>query len=180
MLNVVKAARVDTVMVKRFGSGTQWEPVVGYSRAVRAGPFVFVAGTTATDADGRFPTHAGAYHQARRALDNVRVALERTGAGLKDVVQTRLYVTSIDLWEEVGRAHGEVFGEIRPVTALVEVSRLIDPADAGGDRGCRLPEFLTIESCREGVGRARGEGAGLPGDRPSRPIHDSASASGPG
>ncbi|CAN5764763.1 RidA family protein [soil metagenome] len=114
-------------MVSRFGSGTPWEPVVGYSRAVRAGPFVFVAGTTATDTDGQVAGDDGAYEQTLRALHNLRAALERAGAGLEDVVQTRLYVTDIEIWEEVGRAHDEVFGDIRPVTAMVEVSRLIDP-----------------------------------------------------
>jgi enamine deaminase RidA (YjgF/YER057c/UK114 family) len=115
-------------MVRRFGSGTPWEPIVGYSRAVRAGPFVFVAGTTATDADGRLANQGNAYEQARQALDNVRAALERSGARLEDVVQTRIYVTNIDLWEEVARAHSEMFGAVRPVTAMVEVTRLIDPA----------------------------------------------------
>ena len=123
----VRIVPANTAMVSRFGSGTPWEPVVGYSRAVRAGPFIFVAGTTATGRDGQITQGSGAYDQARQALDNVRRALERAGAGMRDVVQTRLYVTDIDSWEEIARAHGEVFGEIRPVTAMVEVARLIDP-----------------------------------------------------
>ena len=114
-------------MVTRYSSGTPWEPIVGYSRVVRAGPFVFVAGTTATEADGQLSDQGGAYAQTRKALDNVGAALERAGARLEDVVQTRMYVTNIDLWKEVARAHEEVFGAVRPVTAMVEVSRLIDP-----------------------------------------------------
>ena len=111
--------------IERFSSATPWESVVGYSRAVRAGPFVFVAGCTSTSAGGEFVDgDAGA--QARRALANVAAALERAGTSLEHVVQTRLYVTDIDEWEAVGRAHGEVFGEIRPATAMVEVSGLID------------------------------------------------------
>ena len=114
--------------VERFGSGTRWEPIVGYSRVVRAGSFILVAGTTATGEDGRLVGAGNAYEQARQALRNVERALQQAGASLRDVVRTRMYVTDIDQWEEIGRAHGEVFGNIRPVTAMVEVSRLIDPA----------------------------------------------------
>lgn len=114
--------------IERFSSGAKWEPVVGYSRAVRAGPFVLVAGTTATGADGEIVGIGDAYEQTRQAFRNVQEALRRAEASLEQVVQTRIYVTDIDRWEEVGRAHGEVFGDIRPVTAMVEVSRLIDPA----------------------------------------------------
>ena len=114
--------------IERFGSGAKWEPIVGYSRVVRAGDLVMVAGTTATGEDGAIVGENDAYAQTRQAFDNVRKALERAGCSLDQVIQTRMYVTDINRWEEVGRAHGELFGEIRPVTAMVEVSRLIDPA----------------------------------------------------
>ncbi|ELZ18434.1 endoribonuclease L-PSP [Haloterrigena salina JCM 13891] len=108
-------------------SGTEWESTVGYSRAVRAGSQIHVAGTTATDEDGNVVAPDDPYRQTERALELVADALEEAGAGLEDVVRTRIYVTDIDDWEAIGRAHGEVFGDIRPATSMVEVQRLIGP-----------------------------------------------------
>jgi len=127
MANDVNVTVVPRAGRKTASSGSAWEPKMGYSRAVRSGNFIAVSGTVGINADGKYPPSAG--EQTRRSLQIIRAAIEALGGKIEDVIRTRMFVTDVSKWEEVARVHGEIFGNIRPATAIIEIAKLID-ADA--------------------------------------------------
>jgi enamine deaminase RidA (YjgF/YER057c/UK114 family) len=161
---------------RTVSSGTEWEPRVGYSRAVRVGDRIHVSGTTATDDAGEVVAVGDPHGQARRAMGNVVAAVEAAGGSVEDVVRTRMYVVDIDDWEAVGRAHAAMFGDVRPATTMVEVSRLVDPdllveveaeavvgsgRDAGAGEDARADEPVDEpKNGRGGTDEATGDGTG--------------------
>ncbi len=142
--------------VRRVSSGTRWEPIVGYSRAVAAGDYIFVSGCTSVDG-AEFVHQGDAYAQTAQAIANVESALKALGAGLADVVRTRIYVTDIGRWEECGRAHGEAFAPVMPATSMIQISALIDP---------RMLVEVEAIAYKPGVGAKGSRGAGSAGEAP--------------